>query len=236
MTVGVPGPRGAHGAAQQGHPDGGEQETAGQAEPGVDPLGCQRGRGGQRDPQRQDAGGVGERDRRRDQQCLEGGQAATARREAQPARRRGQVEPLPVEVHDQAGGEPRAARQAPAASFGGRDLLVAVGVDLLARLEGGDLSHVQHVVDPHAVRQQAQPGVLVDGEIPQRMGARRPSPREQEPHDQRGQGGEPRHGAGGTPRRHRPAGSPDGGGAAPRRAASATASPRSRGIESGPIR
>ena len=115
-------------------------------------------------------------------------QATDAVREGEPCLVEGERAPRSVNGERQARLERRAGRRAPGVGFGVGDLAVAVGVEAEACLEGRDLRLVDHDVEQDPVGLDPNAGVVVDGEVAERM--RRGERRDDECGAQPGQGGE----------------------------------------------
>ena len=117
----------------------------------------------------------------------EGLQAADALGEREGRPGDGQGRRPPVDGRAEAGGQPGALPVAPGGGLGPGDPAVVVAVDRLAGLEGGDLGHVDHVVDDQPVGPDPEPAVGVDGEVPEGVGGRPGRPGHQQGGGQGGQ-------------------------------------------------
>jgi hypothetical protein len=122
----------------------------------------------------------------------QGRQPARPAREGDGGRPAGRQRQRPaVEGGAQPGGQPPAFAVAPGGRLVVADPAVVVAVDRLAGLEGGDLGHVEHVVDQQPVGLDPQAAVEVDGEVPERVGGRRGRPGRQQRGGQDDQDGDP---------------------------------------------
>ena len=96
-------------------------------------------------------------------------QPADAGREGQPGLVEDERLPRPVDAQRQARLEGSAGGRAPGVGLGVGDLAVAIGVEAEARLERRDLGLVDDDVEQDPIGLDADPGVVVDGEVAERM-------------------------------------------------------------------
>jgi hypothetical protein len=98
------------------------------------------------------------------------GEPTKARRKRDRGRRRGELSCDAVDGQAEQSALRLAGRPGSRRRFGIGHVAVAVLIDLLALLEGGDLGHVDDDIEADLVRRDGDPGVVVDREVAERVG------------------------------------------------------------------